>query len=427
MTRAPGILRKSQNWLLLLGFLSAPFVADAQDIARPSLGGKRAPNPIASSTIPASRYNVKAGPVQMLFNASVAGEYNTNVNVSEDNPIADFAIIPRIGVGVYWPMTKLNRLRFNVQLGWQYYINNPDYGGQTVLIAPDTEFVFNFYVGDVRVTLFDRPSITNNPIDNPSINDAIDYTILNNTAGIDLLWDLNDVQLGLGYNNFIQYALNDVFDYTNRISNQVYANASFLVLPYLRLGLEGSATSNTYLEGNSPGFEALNDSWGYTVGAFGSGNISRNLDWTAGVGWQLEDFNEGNNPLNTGNYSNPYFYLNIDHTLNRFYSHRVTTGFEAIPSYESNYMQLFFVRYFFNWILIRDWSLGGSAFYENATESPGPQSEDFHRLGGTISLNYQLTKHWVFNLYYGVIGKGSTVGFDSYNQQRFGLNATYNF
>ncbi len=211
------------------------------------------------------------------------------------------------------------------------------------------------------------------------------------------------------------------------MSNQVYANASFLVLPYLRLGVEGSATSSTYLQGSSPGFEALNDSWGYTAGLFASGNISRYIDWTAGVGWQLEDFNEGNNPLNTGNYSNPYYYLNIDHTVNRFFSHRVTTGFEAIPSYESNYMQLFFVRYFFNWVLIRDWSLGGSAFFEDAVESPGPQSEDFNRLGGTLSLNYQLTKHWVFNLYYGVIGKGSTVGFDSYNQQRFGLNATYTF
>lgn len=414
-------------WLSLLGFLTLSLPAVAQDIARPSLGGKRAPNPIASSTIPATRYNLKVGPVQMLFNASMAGEYNSNINVSNDNPIADFSLIPRVGVGVYWPMTKMNRLRFNVQLGWQYYLNNPEYGGQTVLISPETEFIFNFYVGDVRVTLFDRPSITNNPVDNPTLNNAIDYTILNNTAGIDLLWDLNDVQLGLGYNNFIQYALNEDFDYTNRVSNQVYANASMLVLPYLRVGVEGSATSSTYLEGSTPEFAALNDSWGYTAGLFASGNISRYVDWTAGVGWQLEDFNESNNPLNTGNFSNPYYYLNIDHTLNRFFSHRVTTGFEAIPSYEANYMQLFFVRWAFNWLLIKDWSLGGGAFYENGVQPPGPQSEDFNRIGANISLNYQLTKHWVFNLYYGVIGKASTVDSDSYLQNRFGLNATYNF
>jgi hypothetical protein len=42
-------------------------------------------------------------------------------------------------------------------------------------------------------------------------------------------------------------------------------------------------------------------------------------------------------------------------------------------------------------------------------------------------LNYQLTKHWVLNIYYGITSKASDVTSDSYNQQIFGLNVTYNF
>ncbi len=419
--------------LSLLFLFAASSALQAQDVARPSLGGQRAANPLAASTIPASRYNIKAGPVKMLFSATMGAEYNTNVNISDENPQADFILTPRIGMGIYWPITKVNKLRFNVQLGWQYYINNPNLNQQTFLIEPGTEFMFNLFlnVPNLRITFYDRPTITVNPVDDPTLNsrgsNAANYAIFNNTAGIDLLWDLNDVQLGLGYSNFLQYAINQDFDYTNRVSNQVFGNASFLVLPYLRLGLEASATATVYTAGSAPGSNALNDSMNYTLGPFASGNFSRYVDWAAGVGWQITDFNESNNPLNTGNYSDPYYYLSINHTLNRYFSHRVTTGLEAIPSSESNYAQLFYVRYNFNWLLINDWSLGGGAFFENGNESPGPNSEDFNRVGGTLALNYQLTKHWLLNFYYGVIAKGSSVTFDSYNQQRFGLNVTYAF
>jgi hypothetical protein len=401
--------------------------SQAQDIARPSLGGDRAAFPIYSSPIPASRYNVKAGPVKMLFNASVGASYNSNVNVSEDNPIGSFVLSPRVGMGVYWPITKLNKLRLNVSLGYDYYFSDPELGGQTLLVSPDTEFMFNIFAGDVQITFFDRPSITNNPVDNPSLSDAVNYTILNNTAGINISWDLNDVLLGAGFSNFINYALNDDFDYLNRISNQVFANASFLVLPYLRVGLEGSTTGTVYSEGSNAGSNALNNNIDYTLGGFAQGTISRYLEWSGGVGWQITDFNEGNNPLNTGNYSKPYFYFNIDNTLNRYFSHRLSTGFEGVPSSESNSLALFYVRYSFNWMLIRDWSLGGSAFFENGTESDGPNSEDFNRVGANISLSYQLSEHWVMTLFVGGLSKGSTVSSYDYTQQQFGGIVTYTF
>lgn len=414
-------------------FLLLPCGLLAQDVAIPSLGGQRAANPLASTSVPASRYNVKAGPMQMLFTAGVGAEYNSNVNLSEDNPQSDFIITPRVGMGVYWPMTKMNRLRFYVQLGYQYYLNNTYLNQQTFVIDPGTEFVFNLYVNvpNLRITFFERPTITVNPVDNPTFrgngDSAANYSVFNNTAGVNLLWDLNDVWIGAGYSNFLQYALNPDFDYTNRNSNQVFANISFQVLPYLRVGLEGSATSTIYTNASSSGANALNDSMSYTLGPFASGQLSRYVDWTAGVGWQITDYNNGNNPLNTGNYNDPYYYISINHTVNRFFSHRIMSGLEAIPSMESNYAQLFYLRYAFNWLLINNWSLGGSAFYENADESPGPYSENFDRLGASLWLNYQITKHWLLNFYFGVLSKGSSASFDGYNQQRFGANLTYAF
>ena len=104
-----------------------------------------------------------------------------------------------------------------------------------------------------------------------------------------------------------------------------------------------------------------------------------------------------------------------------------TPSVPTAPSSQSNFVQMFYVQYGFNWMLIRDWSLGGSIYYQNGQESPGPNSENFDRVGATINLGYQLTKHWVFNIYYGITSKTSDVLSDSYNQQIIGLNVTYNF
>jgi hypothetical protein len=181
------------------------------------------------------------------------------------------------------------------------------------------------------------------------------------------------------------------------------------------------------LQGSDAGPNALNDNTGYTLGLFAQGKVSQYIDYTTGVGWQITDFSESNNPNNTGNSSAPYFYLTLDHTLNNYFSHRISLGYETAPSSQSNYVQMFFAQYGFNWMLIRDWSLGGSVFYQNGADSPGENSENFDRVGGNISLSYQMTKHWVLNAYFNITSKASDVFADSYNQQIVGLNATYNF
>jgi len=396
------------------------------------MGMQRAAFPMAAPSIPGSRYNVKVGPVKMLFNASMGLQYNSNVNVSDNNPEGDLILQPRVGAGIYWPITKLNKLRLNLQVGYDYYMQNPDLGGNVVIVDPSTEFLFNVFINEwnLKITFFERPSVSVNPVDNATLSDAQNFAMFYNTLGVDFTWDLNDVEVGIGYSNFLSYSVGNnagEYNYMNRFVNQVYGDVSFLPLPYLRLGLEGSWAYTSYLEGSSPGVNALNDNDNATLGLFVEGKVSQYIDYTAGVGWQLVTFNESNNPQNTGNSSAPYFYLTLDHTLNKYFSHRVTSGFESAPSTESNFVDMFYVQYGFNWMLIRDWSLGGSVYYQNGQESPGPNSENFDRVGGTVSLNYQLTKHWVLNIYYGITSKASDVFSDSYNQQIFGLNVTYNF
>lgn len=407
----------------------------APNIAAPSSGGQRLANSI-NQWKSSSAYNIKAGPVQMSFSAGMSAQYNSNVTISQSEPTPDLVLTPRLGMGLYWPITRLNNASLNVQLGYNYYMNRPNLGGQTLLVSPATELMFNVFIKDVRITLFTRPSVTDNPVNDPTISDAVNYTMFNNIAGINATWDLNDVLLGFGYSNQFRYAINNTYSNQNNVVNQVYGNASFLVQPYLRLGLEGSVSATTYFaqaaDGvasnyGSPGTSNLNDSLNTTLGLFAMGNITRNTEWSAGVGWQVAAFSESNNPLNTGNASNPYFYLNISNELNRFFSHSLGANFESAPSSVSNFVQTFNLGYSFNWIFINNWSLNGGAFFQSGSDSPGPQSEDFNRLGANIGLGYQVMKNLFASINYNYIGKASTFIGDGYTQQIFGLNLTYTF
>lgn len=419
-------------------------VLTAQNIFRPSQGGQMSVAPgvvsqlpqggleggpvMASSIGPGSgRYNIKAGPVQMNFNAGMGAAYNSNVNASNNNQQGGFYLTPRVGATLYWPFSKVNNFSMALQAGYNYYLTGNVENNQQFYLSPGTQLAFNILAGDVTISIYTRPSITTNPAYDSTANTGGNYNMASNVAGINFGWDLNDVFFNVGLANSLNYSLTSDYTNQNNTGNQIYANASFLLQPYLRLGLQGSASTITYFAGSSQGANSLNDGISFMLGPFASGNITRYTTWSAGVGWQISQFNENNNPLNTGNASNPYFYFSISNELNRYFTHGFSASFETAPSYQSNFVQLFTLSYNFSWILIRDWSLGGSVFFNNGSESPGPNSQDYNQAGFNLGLGYQLTKNWFANVYYSLIGRGSTVPGDQYSQQIIGVNLNYAF
>jgi len=374
------------------------------------------------------RYNMRVGPVQMNFNAGMGAAYNSNVNASSSsNRQAGFYLTPRVGVGVYWPFSKLNNLTLSAQAGYNYYLTGNVQNQQQFYLSPGTQLAFNIFVGDVEISIYTRPSIMTNPAYDPNVNTSSNYNTANNVAGVNVAWDLNDIFFNVGVANSLTYTLTGDNSNQNSTGNQVYANASFLVQPYLRLGLQGSVSAIYYFAGSSLGANSLNDGISYMLGPFASGNLTRYTLWSGGVGWQISDFDENNNPLNTGNASAPYFYFSISNELNRYFTHGFSANFMTLPSYQSNFVQSFSLNYNFSWILIRDWSLGGSLFFNNGSQSPGPNSQDYNQAGFNLSLGYQLTKNWFANVYYSFIGRGSTVPINDYQQQILGVNLNYAF
>jgi len=106
----------------------------AQDAVRPSLAGEEAAEARQEdvSRIP---YNLLLGPVRFRLGATLGFEYNDNVNYAEVNEQDDFIITPSMTLDAIWPLTQLNTLRFDIGIGYSFYLDHSQYDTDSILIA----------------------------------------------------------------------------------------------------------------------------------------------------------------------------------------------------------------------------------------------------------------------------------------------------
>ena len=136
------------------------------------------------------------------------------------------------------------------------------------------------------------------------------------------------------------------------------------------------------------------------------------------------------------------YYVNglIGHRINAQLSQTLSAGHENQLGIQSNYITLNYIRHTLTWNLIRNVLLSTEFFYEEGEESGGPLNatlftvltgqqtgETFNRIGGAITLGYQLTPHVTLGLRYQGTSKDSNVFLRDYNQNRISLDGTYSF
>ncbi len=130
----------------------------------------------------------------------------------------------------------------------------------------------------------------------------------------------------------------------------------------------------------------------------------------------------------------------ISHRINAQLSQTLSAGHENQLGIQSNYITLNYVRHTLSWNLIRNVLLSTEFFFEDAEESGGPlgatpftvltgqrEGEHFQRIGGAITLGYQLTPHITLGLRYQGTSKDSDVFLRDYNQNRVSVDGTYSF
>ena len=145
-----------------------------------------------------------------------------------------------------WPVTQLNTLRFDLGIGYSFYLDHSDANTDSVLIAPKSQLAFDIFVGDFRINLHDRFQLQQDPIQVGALSNVSDYGRFENTAGLSVLWDLNKVLLQVGYDHYNYIATNDDFDYINHSSEIVYGSGAFIVNPTITVGASVQNAVNTF-------------------------------------------------------------------------------------------------------------------------------------------------------------------------------------
>ena len=432
--------RKSGTFFVAMSILLATTLY-GQDAIRPSLSGQAASDARQEdvSRIP---YNLLLGPVRFRVGATVGVEYNDNVNYAETNEQDDFIVTPNLTLDMIWPITQLNTLRLDLGIGYSFYLDHSQYDTDTILIAPKSQIAFDIFIGDFRVNLHDRMQLQQDPIQEGALSNVADYGRFENTAGVSVLWDLNKILVQLGYDHYNFVSTTNTFDYLDRNSEILSGSIALILTPTITVGGEGNAVFTRFDKSN------LNDNKDYSVGGFIEAALTTNLKVRAAGGYQWIDFDHNFVTFAFGPFLFQFpdhkdlqdYYVNglIGHRISATLSQTLSAGHENQLGVNSNYITLNYVRHTLTWNFIRNTLLSTEFFYEDAKESGGPVSffgggafgsggEHFHRIGGAITLGYQLTPHVTLGLRYQGTTKDSDVLLRDYNQNRISLDGTYSF
>lgn len=429
--QGPSIFVRRIGLVFSLVLLGAVSLVHAQDAIRPSLAGEASAEARRQSTdqIP---YNLLLGPVRFRFTATAGLEYNDNVNYAEVNTQEDVIFRPQVNFDAIWPVTQLNTLRFDIGLGYAFYLDHSEYNTNAILLAPNSQLSFDIFVSDFRINFHDRFSLEQDPIGEPGLSNVADYGRFQNTAGVSVLWDLNKAVVTLGYDHYNFVATNSDFSYLNRNADSIVGSVSIAATSTTGVGIEGSYVNTRYDE------PFLNDSDTATVGGFLETQITSYLKLRVAGGYQMIDFNNGDFVLfptagaplafaDTSRLNDYYVNFLLSHRINAAITQRLSAGHESQLGVNSNFVKLNYVRHTATWNIINRTLLATEFFYEDADDSGGFIDEHFQRYGGALSLGYQLTTHVTLGARYQYTRKESDVPLRNYIQNRVSLDGTYSF
>ena len=418
-----------RTWTALLCSLSlfcAASICLAQDAVRPSLAGEAAAE-ARRQDVDRIPYNLMLGPIRFRVSASVGVEYNSNINFAEVNEQDDVIIRPNVTIDAIWPITQLNTLRLDLGIGYNFYLDHSENNTNAILIAPNSQIAFDIFVGDFRINLHDRMSLQQDPIAEGALSNIADYGRFENTAGVSVLWDLNQALVSFGYDHYNFVSITDQFDYLDRNSEIVFGSIDFLLTPTIGVGPEANAVFTNYDK------MVLNDNQDYSVGGFIEAQITNNLRVRAAGGYQWIDFDRGFVDFfgfvapDQKKLSDYYANILIGHQINAAIRQTLAAGHEAQLGVNSNYIELNYVRHTLTLNVVRGTLLSTEFFFEDADESGGFIDEDFDRWGAAVALGYQLTPHVTLGLRYQFTSKDSDVPLRDYDQHRVSFDGTYSF
>ncbi|HEX3446156.1 MAG TPA: hypothetical protein VHS80_15665 [Chthoniobacterales bacterium] len=363
-------------------------------------------------------------------NANTSGANTTSANVTTNEKLALNEIFENLDVDLDWPLSPFNRidLRLGGQLQENFYSNGSN--ALNLAIAPGSQIQLQAKVGEFLLRAFERFTIAQDPVSDPSVAGQTSLNRLSNTigAGVDLPLYRADFGLTFAYTYSDQFGGTAVSGAEGGVllnSFHLGSSIAFQLSPTLSYGVELNATYNS---GDGP-----HDFYVFSIGPFIRGHITPLLEVEAGIGPLLSAGPAGEPP-------GYYGFLAVRYQLSRVL--QLLAGVDHDTEFSSGLgvSQNTNIRLSVEAKVTRQWTFSAGPYVNFGSVITGLFPGSYTQIGVTTGADYRFTKRLTADLSYrfakrngtgttgtGGIGAGAGGGGGSYTQNLVTIGLNYQF
>jgi len=250
------------------------------------------------------------------------------------------------------------------------------------------------------------------------------YATFNNTAGLSVTWNLNQLTLSAGYDheNVIS-PTSQQYESQDGVTEMVFARAGVQVYPGVTTGIEGTGSFTTYDQ------MVLNDNNSYSAGVYADWQPGKYFRVQPRVGYVIFQFQHTSQTIRTSDLNSWYADLNITHQVTDAIGYTLDAGHEVQTGIQSDAIEDWYVRPGIRWDIIKNVNLNTSISYEHGNQGEGNVAgnltETFDWLGASVGVSYSIIKKLSLGLNYRLTLRSSNIANDEYTQNFVGLTLTY--
>lgn len=368
-------------------------------------------------------YTLRAGDFRLLVTPSLELDYNDNVTLSRHDTVQDFILRPLLELDGTYPVSQLNMLRFNVGVGYDWYLRHDEFSA--LRLVSGSELSFDASVKDFLFNVHDRFQYIQDPAEQASVANTGRYGGLDNTAGLSGTWNLRDVKLTLGYDHQNFVSSSSEFSYLNRATEMVVGRAGFQVTPALDTGVEAGGSFTRYEQ------DFLNNGQGLSAGAFAGWRPSDFIRVEARGGYTAFFFEQTSRAIRAANQDGIYASLTVSHDITKAIRYSVAVGHELRLGTSADLIEDYYVRPSVDWYIIRDLKLTTYLSYEHGKQGEGELgaalSETYDWVGTGLAISYPITRKLTATLRYRLTLRSSDLSEGDYTQNLVGVMVAYHF
>jgi len=373
---------------------------------------------------------VRVGPFSGTATVGLGYLYTDNANTTGTTGTTGTAGAEKLGlneifedldVDLVWPVSPFNRIELLLggQLEENFYSNGTN--ALNLAIRPDSQIQLEAKVGEFLLRAFERLTIVQDPVSDPTVANQTNLNRLSNTigAGVDLPLYHADFGLSFAYTYSDQLggtAIGGAEGGVLRNSFHLGSKISFQFSPTLSYGLEANATYNA---GDGPF-----DFYAFSLGPFIRGNITRLLEVDAGIGPLLTAGPAGEPPQYYG-------FLAVRYHPSRLL--QILAGIDHDTEFSSGLgvTQNNSVRLTVQASLTRQWTFTIGPYVNFGSVITGELPGSYTQIGVTTGLDYAFSKRITGDLTYRYTKRngGRSVGEPgtSYTQNLVSVGLNYHF